>query len=341
MLRRFAWSLAALLGSLATSAHAFTPESGFYWNPAEPGSGIAIEIQDNILFLAGYVYDTQGRATWVTSAGAVTGNAGYSGTLDTFRGGQCIGCAYTANTPNGSAGPVSITWTSETVATFTWGGRTFPVQRFNYALGDKTQIMLGEWQAILDIYGRSADYNAYPFYGEVMVVDLIDRTLDPDQFQGCRPVTSLSGFCTSAARAAHDLAGSFNTSTGKHVVVITDSVNNGVKTFFAYYLTVGTDQFDGVFEICAQGACGASNAALYPVRGFRSASNHFVQTGTGPSSADKAAAPAREGLAERIRAGNGGAMPAGLSVDEAKSKFGIDVTVLGADANRLTERLSN
>ena len=120
MLRRFACLLTAVLGSLAPSAQAvvpvsFTPESGFYWNPAEPGSGIAIEIQDNILFLSGYVYDTQGRATWVTSAGALSGansDDRYSGTLDTFRNGQCIGCAYTANVYNGSAGPVSIVWSS-------------------------------------------------------------------------------------------------------------------------------------------------------------------------------------------------------------------------------------
>jgi hypothetical protein len=339
MLRRIAWLFAAVLGSLASTAHAFTPETGFYWNPAEPGSGIAIEIQDNILFLAGYVYDTQGNATWVTSAGAIGGNSTYNGTLDQFRGGQCIGCAYTANFRTGSAGPVAINWSTETRATFTWGGRTFPIERFNYALGDKQQIMLGEWQVVLDLYGRSADYNAYPFYGEVMIVDLINRTPEPDQFQGCRPVNSLNGFCSSAALAAHDLAGTFNTTTGKHVIVITDGMTNNVKTFFAYYVTVGTEQFDGVFEICNQGQCGAANATTYPVRGFRSASNHFVQTGSGPSAETKSAGAAPRGLAERIREANGGVMPQGMSAAEAKAKYGIDLDVLGPEAKRLTESM--
>lgn len=337
MLRRFARCAVLMLSFLAPSAYAFTPESGFYWNPTEPGSGIAIEIQDNILFLAGYVYDTQGRATWVTSAGPLGGNSQYSGTLDTFRNGQCIGCTYTPNVFNGSAGPVTINFTTETRATFTWGGRTFTIERFNYALGDKTQLMLGEWQAILDVYSRGGSYASYPFYGEIMVVDEVNRTFDPDQFLGCRPTDSLSGFCSTSANTNHDLAGSYNVSTGKHVIVVTDIPGTTNKSFFAYYVTVGTDQFDGMFEICAPGQCGASNAILYPVRGFRSASNHFVQTGSGPSSVDKAAAPARS-LGERIREANGGTMPKGFTVAEAKAR-GIDVEVLGAEANRLAATL--
>src|SRR5207244_13625482 len=139
--------------------------------------------------------------------------------------------AYTANVDDGSAGPVSINWSTEIRATLVWGGRTIPIERFVYALGDKTQIMLGEWQAILDLYDRSTQYQAYPFYGEVMVVDRIDRTPDPDQFQGCRPVDSLQGFCSAGSLANHDLAGTFNTTTGKHVIVVTD-VSSAPKTFF-------------------------------------------------------------------------------------------------------------
>ena len=336
MLRRFAWSLAAVLGSLVSTAHAFTPESGFYWNPVEPGSGIAIEIQDNILFLAGYVYDTQGNATWVTSAGAIGGNSTYSGTLDMFRGGQCIGCAYTANFRTGSAGPVSINWSTETRATFTWGGRTVPIERFNFALGDREQIMLGEWQVVMDLYAAGGGYTNYPFTGDIMIFDRIDRSLNPDQFQGCRPVDSQAGFCETSALANHDAAGSFRTTDGKHVIVETDTRNSQGTTLFAYYVTVGTDQFDGFMEVCAPGTCGTHT--LYPVRGFRSASNHFVQTGQGPSLASKSLREAPQGLADSILAANGGVMPAGVSAEQAKAK-GYDIVSLGAEANRLAASL--
>lgn len=337
MLRRFAWSIVAVIGSLASTAHAFTPESGFYWNPAEGGSGIAIEIQDNILFLAGYVYDTQGNATWVTSAGAIGGNSTYAGTLDTFRGGQCIGCSYTPNFRTGSAGPVSINWSTETRATFTWGGRTFPIERFNYALGDHEQVMLGEWQVVMDFYTRGGGYASYPFTGDIMIFDRIDRSLNPDQFQGCRPVDSQVGFCENSALANHDVAGNFRTTDGKHVIVETDTRDSQGTVLFAYYVTVGTDQFDGVMEICSPGTCGTHS--LLPVRGFRSASNHFVQTGSGPSRMEKSAREApKGGLTDMILAANGGVMPTGMSIAEAKAK-GYDIESLGAEANRIAESL--
>ena len=41
---------------LARPAAAFFPEPGFYWNSGESGSGYAIELQDNFLFLSAYTY---------------------------------------------------------------------------------------------------------------------------------------------------------------------------------------------------------------------------------------------------------------------------------------------
>ena len=50
-----------LSASIIGSAQAYTPSSGFWYNPTESGTGIAIEIEDKLLFMAAYVYDTQGR----------------------------------------------------------------------------------------------------------------------------------------------------------------------------------------------------------------------------------------------------------------------------------------
>ena len=53
---------------------AFTPESGFWWNRNETGSGYAIEIQDNYLFVALYVYDQAGNPIWYTAGATLGGN---------------------------------------------------------------------------------------------------------------------------------------------------------------------------------------------------------------------------------------------------------------------------
>src|SRR5438128_230417 len=94
LLRRFLL-VAAFLGA-PLSAVAFTPETGFYSVPSQPGTGLAVEIQDQYAFVAGYVYDTIGRPTFVTAQGALT-RSGEIWVLDSplyvSSGGQCIGSA--------------------------------------------------------------------------------------------------------------------------------------------------------------------------------------------------------------------------------------------------------
>jgi hypothetical protein len=338
---RYAAGLVLALGG--TSAFAFTPESGYYWNPAASGSGLSIEIQDNYVFLIGYVYDAQGNPTWVSAQGLLSGNAVFNGQLDRFIGGQCIGCAYTAPTAQpGVGGPITLNWATETTATLTWGGRTIPLQRFDYYLTRTggidagTEKMLGEWQVVLDLYNSPGGNNRnFPYFGDVLVFDTTVTTTSPDQAQGCRPTTSLDGRCTTAARTAHDAAATFspNSPTAppahSHIITVRDTSTD----FFAYYVTVGTYQFDGVMEICTSGNCGNTGATYYPVRGFRSASRKFVQDGTGPSSNDKAAAIAPEGLSKLLA--QGGEMPRGLTAAEVKARFGFDPAQLAGEANGL------
>lgn len=355
MLRRLIALAATAVLMAAAPVSAFTPESGFYWNPAEPGSGLTIEIQDNYVFLIGYVYDTQGRATWLTAQGLMPTvspgtNSRFNSVLDSFSGGQCIGCAYTAPIASlGSGGPVSLNWTTEIEATLTWGGRTIPLQRFDYYLSrtggiqPRTELMLGEWQAIFDVYeSPNGEGEDFPYFGEVLVFTAIDTTTDPDQATGCRPITSLDGRCTNEALAAHDASVAFSPIASgdferTHVIVVTDVAGSGSTPdqYLAYYVTVGTSQFDGVMEFCDAGDCGEAGARLYPVRGFRTASRSFVQAGVGPSSEDKALAPASvRGLADRVR-GKDGKLPKGLSVADAKARFGIDVTLHRATVDAL------
>lgn len=336
--------LALFALAAAQPARAFTPESGFYINTAEPGTGYNIEIQDNFFALTAYVFAQDGRPQWYTAAGVMSGNARFSGNLDGFSNGQCLGCPFRAPTAQaGAGGPVVVEFTSETRANLTIGGRTFAIQRFDFYLtrgqaDAKTEMMLGEWQTLLDLYDFSGtQYQDYPYYADLVIFDAIDRSETPDYFTGCRPVNSESGRCTDAARNEHDAAGYFSTSTGKHVVVVKDTpaTANTAATYFAYYLDVGTYQFDGVVELYG-GSDAPGNGPYYPVRGFRTASRNFVQNGAGPSAEAKAAGATR-GLAATLAM-----RPAAAGLDAAavELRYGFDPAAHAADAAALTARLA-
>ena len=72
-------------------ASAMLPDSGWYYNAAEPGRGFNIEIQDDTLFMAGFLYDTQGKPIWVVSSGPMAGDAVYSGAAFQTANGQPLG----------------------------------------------------------------------------------------------------------------------------------------------------------------------------------------------------------------------------------------------------------
>ncbi len=343
-------ALATLLlaGSAIGSANAYTPSSGFWYNPAESGTGIGIEIEDKTLFLAAYVYDMQGRPTWVLSSGNLTSTMHngfeffntYNGQLDSYANGQFIGGPYQVPQyfPNAS-GPVQIVFdpTDETRAMLTWGGRSTPIQRVDYYAGfgaaDKeNQRMIGEWSVLVDMYQRGGQYAAYPFYGDVLVFDVINHAPTPDAFEGCRPTTSLDGSCTAAARNFHPAAGYFHAPSDQHIAVVIDSISVGgtPARYWMYYLNVNISDFEGVVELYSTGET-TGDGPFYPVRGNRTASRSYVlDGGAGPNAVDVAddkSASVESSMAKQIMANNGGVMPAGLTADEVKARFGIDVKV--------------
>ena len=290
MLHRVVVLCLLLLAFLPRSGQAFTPESGFYWNPAEAGRGFTIEIQDNFLFMIGYVYRADGSSTFVTTQGLMSGNSSYAGVLDTHSNGQCITCPYTGfpTISAGAAGPVSLVFTSETTATMSWNGGSVPLQRFDFYLSRSggidtgTEMMLGEWQNVLD-YSDVPGFTGYPFFGDVLVFDLLDQDGSPDLFVGCRAENSVDGRCTQAARTNAEAAGYRDGPTGLHVIV----VDNG-DTFLVYVLDVGTSQYDGFGTTCSfnltLAQCLSGGVDDIVVRGWRSASRNFVQNGVGPNS---------------------------------------------------------
>jgi hypothetical protein len=149
--------LAAFLGLvLAGSAAAFQPRTGLWWNPSESGSGYNIDVQDGTLVVTIFSYQTSGAAQWYLASGPLINDQhSFTGTLDTYAGGQCISCPYSGRPAiTGSDGAISIAFATETSATVTLpGGRTTPIQPFNFGIGDPPDGLLGEWVFAYDVGG--------------------------------------------------------------------------------------------------------------------------------------------------------------------------------------------
>ena len=279
-----------------TPAQAYTPESGIWWNPAEPGSGYTIEIQDNLMVLSYYGGDSQGRSTWYTAVGFLTGNALLNHTgLDLTIGSQCAGCPYTGspNVQQGAGGTVRVAFDAndETKATLTWGnGRSVRIERYGFYLKrpedfgtsvplDATK-MLGEWQYVLDFSENSA--SSFDFYGDVLVFDEynFDGPTNRWYFEGCRAENSEDGGCTNNALAFHSAAGFYDNASGLHAIVVDDSQSN----YVLYLADMGTNSAEGEITVYPKGR-DPDDYAAYPMRTFRTASRTFVQEGVGPAKA--------------------------------------------------------
>ncbi|MCB1552957.1 MAG: hypothetical protein KDJ14_04035 [Xanthomonadales bacterium] len=290
MLQRLVLVAALVLCGL-TPAKAYTPESGTWWNPAQSGWGILIEIQDNFLFAAVYTYEPTGPAIWYTATGFLSGNSRFVGVLDGFRNGPCLSCP--GPMPNtffpAAGGSITIDFDPDdpTRARLAWGGRTnIPIERYQFYLkrpedeaafpGVRIQLtkMLGEWRSVLDFSENTSI--GYPYYGDIAIFDILDSDNLGDFLDGCRPDDSLVGVCSSTAVRDHRATMEYNAQDGEHILVL----DNDASTFAAYFLRVGTNHFEGEVSVYNKGS---NPSVFYPVRGYRSASRTFVQGEDGPS----------------------------------------------------------
>ena len=305
--------LSALLSSLFIAAlfavapsHAYTPESGIWSNPNESGSGYVIEIQDNLMVLAYYGGDAQGRAVWHLASGLLSGNARFDNKqMNRTVGSQCIGCPYLGApiTLVGDGGTVTVVFdpNDNTKATLTWGnGRVVPIRRqwFYFKRGSDpasmrvdATMMLGEWQVVMDFSSNSQ--SSFDFYGEVLVFNgyEFNNALDTWTYEGCRADNSIDGECSNNALAFHNAIGYYVPSLDAQCIVVTDSPSN----FLLYAVQSGTNHLQGEVTVYPANR-DPLDYAQYPVRGFRSASRTFVEGDVGPS---KAAKP-RKGVSDMI-----------------------------------------
>lgn len=120
------------------------PQTGWWWNAAESGRGFFIEKRGANLFMAGYYYEAEGRATWFTAAGPMSGST-FSGDMLVFRGGQTLTGAYRAPAQGASPGRVTLSFGSASTATLTWPGGVTALTRFPFGSGGAGLPENGWW----------------------------------------------------------------------------------------------------------------------------------------------------------------------------------------------------
>lgn len=106
------------------------PQTGWWWNPAEPGRGYSIEEQGSHIFFAAFHYDASGRATWNVASGATSLDGSlFTGDLLSVSGGQTLGGAYNGFPAVSRLGDITLNFTDASHGTMTWPGGTVPIQR--------------------------------------------------------------------------------------------------------------------------------------------------------------------------------------------------------------------
>jgi cytochrome c553 len=121
-------------GGLTSPPTSTQPQSGYWWNPAEGGRGYTIEVQDNTVFIAAYMYDALGDPIWYASGPAtLTGDNTYQGPLIEYSGGQTLTGTYQAPSGTASMGDITVQFSSPTTGLLTLpDGKQIPIQRFAF-----------------------------------------------------------------------------------------------------------------------------------------------------------------------------------------------------------------
>ena len=133
----------------------YQPESGWWWNPAESGSGYSIEVQGGNLFFVGFMYDGAGKPVWYYSAGPMKSPTTYSGTLQQYANGQTLTGPYHPPSAPATLGSVAIAFSAPDAATLTFTGAAGPAKA-----GSSRSIGIGrEFQPVPHRYDYPIGYS--------------------------------------------------------------------------------------------------------------------------------------------------------------------------------------
>ena len=107
------------------------PENGWWWNADEDGRGFFMEFKNNFAFIAGDMYEADGRPVWYVAQNPMTTPQTFSSTWLQVANGQTMTGPYKKPTViNSNVGPVSIQFIDAANATLTLpGGRQLAITR--------------------------------------------------------------------------------------------------------------------------------------------------------------------------------------------------------------------
>jgi hypothetical protein len=123
-------SVASIPGAASCAPQA--PQTGWWWNPAESGRGYSIESHGNVVFVAGYLYDESGRATWTIAAGQTSLDGSlFVGKLEAYAAGQSLGGAFRAPGAASLIGDITLAFSDASHGTLVLPGGSIAIERFN------------------------------------------------------------------------------------------------------------------------------------------------------------------------------------------------------------------
>lgn len=130
----FCATAAILFGGVA---HAFTPEAGLWAinteQTGQPGRGFKLDIQGSTVVITVYAYETDARPQWYLAVGALANNR-VTASLEKYTGGTPLGATYRPATFVGSAGNLTLHFSSATAGVLTLPNeRPQSVSRVNFA----------------------------------------------------------------------------------------------------------------------------------------------------------------------------------------------------------------
>ncbi len=120
-----------VIGSGNGVTPSFVPENGWWWNADESGRGFFLEIKNNFMFIAGYMYEADGRPVWYVAQNPMTTPQSFSSTWLQVANGQTMTGVYKKPVIlNGNVGPVSILFSDASHAVMTLpGGKQLSITR--------------------------------------------------------------------------------------------------------------------------------------------------------------------------------------------------------------------
>src|SRR6185312_7000980 len=106
------------------------PQTGWWWNPTQPGRGFSIEVQGTHVFFAAFHYDASGRSTWNVASGPTSLDGSlFTGDLLAVSGGQTLGGPYNGFPNVSKVGTITLAFSDAAHGTMAWPGETVAIER--------------------------------------------------------------------------------------------------------------------------------------------------------------------------------------------------------------------